>query len=105
MDQYGTGAATQRNTARDVGLDVPAPPIEPVSAINQNTIQILAESNMALSGLLAKVRGNQPDSSNAKLEKVPERHVLADARALRDLAGCIFEKTQELHRYIGHDGK
>ena len=79
-----------------------APPIEPVSSVNQNTMAILTDANSALAVLLAKVRGNQPEQGN-KLEKVPERTILADARALRDLAGQIFEKSQELHRYIGHD--
>lgn len=91
---YGDVAGTARP-------DVP-PQIEPVSSVNQNTLAMLSDSNVALSNLLAKIRGSQPESTN-KLEKVPERHMLADARLLRELAGQIFEKTQELHRYIGHE--
>ena len=92
---YGNGAGQQAVET--------APPIEPISSVHQNTVSILSDANNALSALLSKVRGSQPEQGNAKLEKVPERNVLADARILRDLAGSIFERVQELHHYIGHD--
>lgn len=79
-----------------------APPIEPVSSVNQNTMSILSDANESLEALLAKVRGNQPSKVNG-IEKMPERHMLSDARNARDIAGQIFDKAQELHRYIGHD--
>ena len=90
------------NTAKDVQAQEKEPPIEPISSVHQNTVSLLSDANGSLSQLLAKVRGSQPEQ-RSKLEKVPERNLLADARSLRDLAGSIFEKAQELHRYIGHD--
>jgi hypothetical protein len=92
-------AATQQ------ARDVPGPPIEPVSAVNQNTIGLLVDSDNSLSQLLSKVRGSQPEGvkGEGNIAKMPERHILGDARALRELAGRIYEKAQELHRYIGHD--
>lgn len=94
---YGNGAVQNRE------LETATPPIEPISSVHQNTQNILIDANSALSSLLSKVRGSQPEQGKAGLEKVPERHLMADARSLRDLAGSIFEKAQELHRYIGHD--
>ena len=82
--------------------EVAATPIEQVSTIHQATISILNDANNALEALLSKVRGSQP-SDTGKLEKMPERHVMADARTARDLAGHIFERVNDLHRYIGHD--
>lgn len=98
---YGNGTSTglDRNAAPSA-----APPIEPVSSINQNTISSLSDASMALSNLLSKVRGLQPESGNGKPEKqAPERHVMSDARNIRELAGDIVMKVQELHNYIGHD--
>jgi hypothetical protein len=96
-------AIGQAGSQRDETLTQPPPPIEPISSVHQNTIGILGDANNALSQVLAKVRGNQPEPMNNKLEKMPERFILADARTIRDLAGQIFEKVNDLHRYIGHD--
>jgi hypothetical protein len=79
------------------------PPIEPVSAVHENTISILQDANKCLNVLLSKVRGSQPESGKAGLEKVPERNLLADSRALRELATQVFDKARELHDYIGHE--
>lgn len=84
-------------------VDTPAP-IEPISSVNQNTINVLEDANTALEEALTKLRGAQPSAiAGGKLEKMPERHILGDARRMRDLAGDIFQRTKELHRYIGHD--
>jgi hypothetical protein len=94
---YGQG---QAGTAR--ADEQPMPPIEPISSVHQNTITMLIDANNALSQLLNKVRGSQPEKTN-ELAKMPEKHVLGDSRAIRELAGAVYEKANELHRYIGHD--
>lgn len=93
---YGSGT----QAARDV--EMPSPPIEPVSTVHENTLSILRDADNALSVLLSKVRGSQPEKAG-ELAKMPERHLLGDARAVRQLAISVFEKAQELHHYIGHD--
>ena len=89
------------NTAWDVGTATP--PIEQVSCIHQNTVDILRDANGALGTLLSKVRGSQPEKTGGAIAKMPERFLIADAREMRNLASEIFEKTKELHSYIGHD--
>lgn len=89
------------NTARDVEVcqPAPAPPVEPISSIHSNTISTLIDADNALESALTKIRGTQP-SEVGKLEKMPESYLLADARRIRHLAGEVYAKTQELHRYL-----
>lgn len=94
MPVYATAAADRAEQA---------PPIEPISSVNQHTASTLADANDALCVLLTKVRGSQPSEVGNKLGKMPERHVLGDARNLRELAAHVYEQIQELHRIIGHD--
>lgn len=95
---YGNGAG-----AADTRTEQPQPPIEPVSSIHQNINCTLYDANNALDVLLAKVRGSQPSKVAGGIEKAIDRHVMADARSIRDLANQIMDKVNELHRFIGHD--
>ena|SRR5579863_7890620 len=81
------------------------PPIEPVSAVHQNTLSVLTDATNSLSQLLTKVRGSQPERTIGEdaVAKTPERHLLGDARTVRELAARIYEQANELHRYIGHE--
>lgn len=99
MEQYSTAGTSAIRSSEQ-----PPPPVEPLGSINENSFVTLRDSNSSLDLLLSKVRGSQPSAAN-KVEKMPERHLLADARNLRNLASEIYEKAQELHRYIGSNDK
>lgn len=78
-------------------------PVEQVSSINEDTRKYLFESLESLEQMLRKVRGSQPSGLGEAGNKVPERHLLADATELRGLASSVLERCHELHRLVGHD--
>jgi hypothetical protein len=73
---------------------------EPLGIIGEQTIHILSDANNHAERLLVKLRGSQP-SNGAEAGKEPERSLILDAIAARNLASRLVDRLTEANDLLG----